>query len=191
MSWLIAGLVIFIGMHSIRIFGEGPRHALIARIGEMPYKGSYGLISLAGLVLIGQGYRAAQAEAGSLYVPLTGLSHLALILVPIGFVLAAAAYVPAGHIKRLSRHPMVLGVAFWATGHLLANGLVADVLLLGAFLGWAVLDYGAAIRRNPRPVAREDASVMGDVLAITIGLLATVAFVLWLHRWLFGVAPVG
>ncbi|MEN3791538.1 NnrU family protein [Fulvimarina sp. MAC3] len=191
MSWLIAGLIIFIGMHSIRIVGEGPRHALISRIGEMPYKGSYAVISLAGLILIGQGYPAAKAAGGVLYLPQAGLSHLALILVPIGFVLVAAAYGPAGHIKRLSRHPMVLGVGFWATGHLLANGMVADVVLFGAFLAWAVLDYVAAVRRNPQPVASKDVTVTGDFIAIVVGLVATAIFVMGLHRWLFGVAPVG
>ncbi|MER0237863.1 NnrU family protein [Fulvimarina sp. MAC8] len=191
MSWLIAGLVIFIGMHSIRIVGEGARNALIGRIGEMPYKGTYGLVSLVGLFLIGQGYREAQAAAGALYAPPAGLSHLALILVPVGFVLAAAAYVPAGNIKRLARHPMVLGVGFWAAGHLLANGMVADVVLFGSLFAWAILDFTAAIRRNPRPVASSEVSVTGDVIAVVVGLVSTIVFVLWLHQWLFGVAPVG
>ncbi|WP_040489472.1 NnrU family protein [Fulvimarina pelagi] len=191
MSWLIAGLIIFIGMHSIRIVGEAPREALIGRIGEMAYKGTYGLVSLVGLILIGQGYREAQATAGALYTPSESLSHLALVLVPIAFVLAAAAYVPAGHIKRLARHPMVLGVAFWAGGHLIANGMLADVVLFGSLLAWAVLDYLAAVRRNAHPVASSEVSLKGDVIAVVVGFVATIAFVLWLHQWLFGVAPIG
>ncbi|MDY8110422.1 NnrU family protein [Fulvimarina sp. 2208YS6-2-32] len=191
MTWLIAGLVIFIGMHSIRIVGEAPRAALIRRIGELAYKGTYGLISLLGLILIGQGYREAQIAGGVLYTPPAGLTAVTLILVPVSLVLLFAAYMPAGHIKRAVRHPMVLAVALWAMGHLLANGMVADVVLFGAFLAWAILDYLAALRRAPRPVAPGIASWQGDVIAILAGLGTTILLVVWLHEWLFGVAPVG
>jgi uncharacterized membrane protein len=49
MVYLIAGLVIFLGVHSVRIFADGWRTATLVRVGEGAYKGIYSLLSLAGL----------------------------------------------------------------------------------------------------------------------------------------------
>ena len=60
MTLLILGLILFLGTHSARVFGEGPRAALHARLGELGYKGAYSVASLAGLVLIVVGYGATR-----------------------------------------------------------------------------------------------------------------------------------
>lgn len=192
MTFLILGLVLFLGLHSVRIFAEGTRSAVVGRIGENAYKGAYSLLSLLGLVLIGQGYGAALASAGIVWQPPAGMAHLALLLVPVAFVLVVAAYVPMGGIKARVGHPMVLGVALWALGHLLANGETANVVLFGAFLVWAVLDYAASIARDRREaVVRRSLGARGDVLAVAIGGVAALAFVWRLHLWLIGVPPLG
>ncbi|WP_062015304.1 NnrU family protein [Aureimonas sp. AU4] len=188
MLLLVLGLVLFLGIHSLRIAGDGPRAAIVARLGDGPYKGLYSVLSLAGLVLIGQGYGHALAASGMAWTPPTGLRHLALLLVPIAFVLVASAYAPAGRIKRLARHPMVLGVGLWALGHLLANGETANVVLFGAFLVWAAADYAGSLRRAPQPVAGP-VSPKGDAIAVTVGLGLALAFILGLHQWLIGVSP--
>ncbi|WP_245413724.1 NnrU family protein [Fulvimarina endophytica] len=189
MSLLIVGLILFIGMHSIRVVGEAPRNLLISRIGEMPYRASYSLLSLIGLVLIGQGYGEALASHGRLYTPPPVLSLGTLALVPVAFVLVSAAYLPASHIKRAARHPMVLGVGLWAAGHLLANGETANVVLFGAFFVWAVLDYLSSLRRNAQPVGGKVASAKMDLLSLVIGLSIAAVFIVWAHEWLFGVSP--
>ena len=145
---LIAGLVLFLGVHSVRIVTETGRERWMSRLGEQRYKGVYSIVSLIGLIVLAYGYGIARQSAVAVYDPPAGLRHLALALVPIAFVLAAAAYAPPGHIKAAVRHPMVLGVALWAFAHLLANGTDADLVLFGAFFVWAVLDYVAAIRRT-------------------------------------------
>jgi uncharacterized membrane protein len=189
MLLLLLGLVLFVGAHSLRIAGEAPREALLARLGEGPYKGLYSAVSLAGLILIGQGYGDALAASGMVWIPPTGLRHLTLLLVPIGFVLVVSAYAPAGRIKRAARHPMVLGIGIWALGHLLANGETANVVLFGAFLLWAAADYAASLRRAPQPVAGP-VSAKGDAIAVVVGLGLALAFLLGLHQWLIGVSPI-
>ncbi|MEE2951553.1 MAG: NnrU family protein [Pseudomonadota bacterium] len=189
MALLIFGLILFLGLHSVRIVADGGRAAFVERFGEMSYKGVYSVLSLIGIVLVSMGYKRAYGEYGFLYEPVAGLSHLALILVPIAFVLVAAAYAPAGHIKQAVKHPMVLGVALWALGHLLANGMVADVVLFGAFLAWALADYASALSR-PLPV-KGAVSAKGDIAALAIGLIMAGLFIAFLHRYLFGVSPVG
>ncbi|MCB8837774.1 NnrU family protein [Aurantimonas sp. VKM B-3413] len=183
---LIAGLVLFLSVHSVRIFVESGRNRVIAKLGEQRFKGVYSVISLIGLVLLVYGYGLARESAVAVYDPPAGLRHVALILVPIAFVLVAAAYTPPGHIKAAVRHPMVLGVALWAFAHLLANGTDADLVLFGAFFVWAVLDYLSAIRRG---AAAGPASVRGDILAVVAGLLLAAIFLGGLHGWLFGVSP--
>ena len=191
MTLLIVGLVLFLGMHSARIFADGARTALVGRFGENVYKGIYSLLSLVGLVLIGRGYGDALASAGMVWEPPAATRHLALLLVPIAFVLVVAAYLPTGRIKVAVGHPMVLGVALWALGHLLANGEAANVILFGAFLVWAACDYAASLARDRREgVIRRSLGAKGDILAVVIGLVAALTFIWRLHLWLIGVSPI-
>ncbi|UIJ72693.1 NnrU family protein [Aurantimonas sp. HBX-1] len=188
---LVLGMIIFLGIHSVRIFAESARDRMIDRLGESRYKSAYSALSLVGILLVGYGYGQAKLGAMPLWDPPGGLRHLALILVPLGFVLVAAAYAPTGHIKAAVRHPMVLGIALWALGHLLANGTAPDLVLFGGFLAWAVIDYINALGRTgaaARPVAN---SYRGDIAAVVIGLVLAAIFIGGLHRWLFGVAPIG
>ena len=52
MLMLILGLVLFLGVHSTRIVADGWRGATIARIGALPWKGLYTVVSIAGFVLL-------------------------------------------------------------------------------------------------------------------------------------------
>ncbi|WP_224003479.1 NnrU family protein [Aureimonas sp. SA4125] len=192
MTVMIAGLLLFLGLHSVRIFGEGLRTASIARFGETAYKAVYSLVSLAGLVLVGQGYGEALADGGMVWDPPAATRHLSLLLVPAAFVLVVAAYVPTGRIKAFVGHPMVLGIGLWALGHLLANGETANVVLFGAFLVWAAFDYAASLARDRRMgTVRRSLGARGDILAITVGLGAALVFIWRLHLWLIGVTPLG
>lgn len=188
MTTLIIGLLIFLGIHSVRIVSESGYRTTVRRLGEGRFKSAYSLLSFIGLVLVVYGYGWARAGQGELYEPFVGAGHLALVLVPISFILVAAAYAPAGHIKKAVRHPMVLGVAVWAFAHLLANGGTVDVVLFGAFFVWAVVDYLNALGRSG-PVLDGRPHAKGDVVAIVAGLLAAAAFLGGLHRWLVGVSP--
>jgi len=190
MLLLIAGLVIFLGVHSLRIFAEPWRGAQIARLGVGAYKGIYSVASALGLVLLVIGYAQARATPIVIWSPPLWTRHLSALLVLFAFVLLVAAYVPRNRIKAAVGHPMILGVKLWAAGHLLANGTAADVLLFGAFLLWAVLDLRAA-RARDRVHGRVSAgaSLAGDVATIVIGVVLWAAFAFHLHAWLFGVRP--
>jgi uncharacterized membrane protein len=192
MSLLILGLVIFLGVHSTRVFAEGWRTAQIARLGEKGWKAAYSLASLVGFVLLVWGYGQARLEPVPLWTPTVGMRHLGSLLTVISFVLLAAAYVPRNGIKARIGHPMVVGVKVWALSHLLANHTLADLLLFGAFLVWAVLSFRAARRRDRTSGAvRADSSAAATALTVAVGLAAWAAFAMWLHEPLIGVRPFG
>jgi len=188
MLYLILGLVVFLGMHSVEIFSRTLRADVIAGMGERAWKGLYTLVSIAGFVLIIWGYGQARQDPVLLYAPPVWMRHLsALIMLPV-FPLLLAAYMP-GRIKAALKHPMLAAVKFWALAHLLANGMLADVLLFGSFLAWAVADRISFKRRVTRPIPSAPPSKANDVIAVVAGLAIYVVFVMWLHVRLFGVSP--
>jgi uncharacterized membrane protein len=190
MALLVIGLALFLGVHSIRIFAEDWRTAARARLGEGPWKGLYSLVSIAGFVLIVWGYGASRAQPMDLWYPPTWTRHLAALLTVPSFVLLAAAYVPGTRIKAAVKHPMVASVKIWALAHLLANGRLADVVLFGAFLVWAVLDFRCARQRDRRDGVRyETGPITRDLLAVVVGAAAWALFAFGLHVRLIGVAP--
>ena len=192
MALLIVGLVIFLGVHSVRIVADDWRTAQIAKRGPKAWKGIYAVLSLIGFVLIVYGYGLARQAPAVVYAPPAWLRHLGTALTIPAFILLAAAYVPGTRIKRAVGHPMVLGVQVWAVAHLLANGAVADLVLFGSILVWAVVNYAAARRRDRAagtvyaigPVSR-------DVRAVVIGLAVWAVFAFWLHGVLIGPQPFG
>ena len=193
MVWLLLGLVLFLGVHSVRIVAEGWRARQIAQRGEQAWKGAYSLLSAVGLALIVWGYSLARQQPVVLWQPLpAGVRHLSSLLTLAAFVLMAAAYVPGNGLKALFRHPIILGVKAWALAHLLANHTLADALLFGGFLVWAVLGYRAARRRDaagsPQPMAGR---AFSTVLVLVGGGLAWAVFAFWLHGAWIGVRPFG
>ena len=189
MMYLLAGLVVFLGAHSISILAPAWRDDMIARLGERGWKGIVGLVSIAGFVLLVWGYGQARLEPIVVYVPPTWLRHLSLLLMVPVFPLLLAAYLP-GRIKTAAKHPMLAAVKLWALAHLLANGMAADLLLFGALLAWAVVDRISAGRRPPRAVNGAPPSRFNDAIVIVAGLALYVVFVGWAHQWLIGVPPI-
>ena len=189
MSLLIVGLIIFLGIHSVAIFAPGLRERVRSRLGEGPWKGLYSLISLLGFALIIYGFGLARQSPVVLYTPPQRLRHLTfLIMLPV-FPLLIAAYLP-GRIKTAAKHPMLAAVKFWAFAHLLANGMLADVLLFGGFLAWAVLDR-ISLKQRPQNLRMAPPGRFNDAIAIIAGLALYALFIGWAHARLFGVSPLG
>lgn len=187
---LLAGMLVFLGVHSVSIVAPGWRERMAAAIGEGPWKGLYSIVSLVGLLLLIGGYAAARLEPVVLYVPPAWLRHVAgLVMLPV-FPLLLAAYLP-GRIKTATKHPMLVAVKAWALAHLLANGMLADLVLFGGFLAWAVADRISLKRRVPRPVPGAPPRAANDVIAVVGGLAIYAAMVMFLHQRWFGVAPFG
>ncbi|MGN6120596.1 MAG: NnrU family protein [Rhodanobacter sp.] len=187
---LILGLVLFLGIHSLRIFADDWRGRQIARMGLMRWKVLYAAVAIAGFVLLCWGFGLARQQPVLLYVPPLWLRHLNALFTLVAFVLFIAARVPRNHFKAKLHHPQVLAVKVWAFGHLLATGMLHDMVLFGAFLLWAVVLFAVSRRRDRREAAVYAAgTVQGDVLTVVIGGALWLAFVLWLHLWLIGVSP--
>lgn len=190
MTQLILGLVLFLAAHSVRIYGEEWRTRLRARLGENGFKGLYSVLSLVGLVLIVRGYGEARLDPVALWTPMLWTRHLASLLVLVAFILNFAAYVPGNQIKAKLHHPMVLGVKVWAFAHLIANHTLADLVLFGSFLVWAVLDYRAARQRDARAgTVYAPGRLSMTLVTVAVGVAGWAVFAFWAHAWLFGVRP--
>ena len=190
MTLLILGLILFLGTHSVRIVADGWRAARIAQLGEHGWKGLFSLASALGLGLIVWGYGLARAEPVALWAPPGWTKHVAALLTLPAFVLIAAAYIPGNRIKAAVGHPMVAGVKVWAIAHLLSNGNLADVLLFGAFLAWAVIDFRSARQRDRAANVRYPAGTLArDGIVAAAGVGGWALFASLLHFWLIGVRP--
>jgi uncharacterized membrane protein len=188
MGYLILGLVVFLGVHSVSIFAPHWRDATASRMGERAWKGVYSLISIASFVLLIWGYGLARMDPIVLYAPPPQLRWATVLLMAPAFPLLLSAYFP-GRISAALKHPMLAAVKLWALAHLLSNGMLADVLLFGGFLAWAVADRISFKRRPQRPIRTAPVRPWNDAVAVVAGLVLFVLFVYWLHvRW-FGVSP--
>jgi uncharacterized membrane protein len=190
MVWLILGLVLFLGVHSVSIAAPAWRDAQVQRLGEQPWKGLYSLVSIAGFVVLVVGYGIARQQPMVLYTPPAWMRHVTLLLMIPVFPLLFSAYLP-GRIQAALKHPFLVGVKLWAFAHLLSNGTLADVLLFGGFLAWAVADRISLKRRPVRPVPGAPRRPINDGLAVVIGLAVYALFVIRAHQWLIGVSPLG
>lgn len=187
MIWLILGIVLFLGIHSLRMVAPRWRDDFLARRGEGAWKGLYSIISVVGLILLIWGYGQARMSAIVIYQPPFWIAHLSALLMWISLVILMASQLPAGRMKQLLKHPMVTAVIIWALAHLAANGDLASVLLFGSFLIWGVWNR-IAVSRRPAPVFAK-VSILWDIAAGIIGSALFVWFVAQLHEYLFGIAP--
>ncbi|MFD0916009.1 NnrU family protein [Pseudahrensia aquimaris] len=188
MALLIAGLVGFLGIHSTRITAHGFRASMVERFGPNGWRGIYSIVSILAFIALIYGYGMARENAGQLYIPESWGRTVALLVMPIAFILLAASQLPRGHIKRLVGHPMLWGVLLWSAAHLTANGDTASVILFGSFLVWAAIDLVSCYRR---PVGDlPDAKIWPDLVSVVGGLVLTVLFVSFLHEWIVGVGIV-
>ncbi len=66
------------------------------------------------------------------------------------------------------------------------------MVLFGAFLLWAILDFRAARQRDrAQGTTYAAGGIARDIIVVVIGLVAWVAFALYLHAPLIGVRPFG
>jgi uncharacterized membrane protein len=190
MSVLILGLIVFLGLHSIRIVAADWRNRQVERIGLNRWKGIYSIVAAIGLILIVVGFGLARQHPVLLYVPPMWLRHLNALFMLIALILFPAARVPNNHIKARLHHPQVLAVKTWAFGHLLATGMLHDVVLFGSFFIWAVVLFAVSRRRDRRNgTVYPPGTVKGTVITVVAGVVLWALFAFWLHNWLFGVNP--
>ena len=209
MTQLILGLILFLGAHSVRIWADGWRNQTIEAYGEKAFKGVYALVSILGFYLLVVGYGEARLQTVALWNPPIFTKHISMLLMLLSSILLMATYIPRNHFKIRLGHPMVLSVKVWALSHLLANGNLADLVLFGSFLIWAVLNFSSARARDralllnlndaedpaAEPLTESESTNQPKLLSTIITLVggmaiwALITFVL--HAKIVGVSPMG
>lgn len=190
MTLLFAGILIFLGVHSIAIVAPAWRERSVQRLGANGWKALYSLLSIAGFVLIVIGYGAARTLPELVYSPPGWTRHLMLTLLLPVFPLLLSTYFP-GAIKRAVGHPMLIATVLWASAHLLTTTTRADLLLFGSFLGWALADWVSARGRPQRQLPGAPPSRFNDGIAVVGGLGLYLGMAFWAHLKLIGIAPFG
>jgi uncharacterized membrane protein len=191
MTILVLGLVLFIGAH-VFVTLRAPRAAIIARIGEWPYKGAMSLVSLVGLIMIGYGFGQYRATGGvEVWHPPHWTYYITQILMWPASICVVAAY-SRGNIWRRLKHPMLVGVKTFAVAHLIANGDLGSIVLFGSILAWAVYDRITLKRRSdpgapPIPVGGQ----RNDTIALVVGTLLYLVLGLVFHPLVVGIPVFG
>jgi uncharacterized membrane protein len=191
MTWLYLGCLLFGGSHLFSILFPGLRDSFKTQLGEKPWKGLYGLVSLAGLALMVVGYsqsRAGPAAADLVYDGWYELRHLTMLLVLLAFILIGAAH-GKGYLKSWLRNPMSIGIALWSVGHLLVNGQRADVWLFGVFLVVALADIVMSEIRGKRPSHMP--RLRSDMIVVIVGLVLYAVFLFGFHPYVLNVPVTG
>jgi uncharacterized membrane protein len=186
MILMFAGLLLFLVTHGFTAMRE-QRAAVIAQIGETPYKAVNGILSLVAVLMIAYGFgdwRAAGAP--QLWNPPAWTRHLALLLMLFASIFLVAGYT-AGRIKTALKYPFLVGVKIWALAHLLANGDLPTVILSLVVLAWAVNARISMKRRGP-PIMRGPAGLKGDAVAVVGGIVLYLFLVYVFHPYVVGVA---
>ena len=223
MTSLILAAVFFLALHLV-VSASGLRAPLIGLLGERAYRVVFALASLGGVAWLAKAYGAAPAialwDAGLAGRAIAlGVMPVAALLVVAGLAApnpTALIYLgsidaeAARGIFRITRHPVMTGIALWAAVHLIANGDLASVLLFGTFLVTALFGPPVIDRRRARQwgaswaafaavtsvvpfaaiAAGRNRFVAGEIGWWRLGLgLLLFAVLLAGHRWAFGLSP--
>ena len=209
MTQLIWGLILFLGAHSVRIWADGWRNQTIEAYGEKAFKGVYALVSILGFYLLVVGYGEARLQTVALWNPPIFTKHISMLLMLLSSILLMATYIPRNHFKMRLGHPMVLSVKVWALSHLLANGNLADLVLFGSFLIWAVLNFRSARARDRalllnltvteeaagEPLAESESTnqpkLLSTIMTLVGGMAIWALITFVLHAKIVGVSPMG
>lgn len=200
MTWLILGLILFLGPHSVRIFADDWRTRTIESVGDKTFKGVYTVLTLLGFYALIVGYAEARMQPFVIWQPPVATRHVSVLLMLFASILLVAAHIPGNHLKLRLGHPMVLSVKVWALAHLLANGNLADLVLFGAFLLWSVVinktsrardRLNAEIAIGNGTEATPVAKMSRTLAALVIGTLVWGGMTFYLHAIVVGVSPLG
>lgn len=182
--WLILGVLLFAGVHTIPSLAAPARARFMERRGEGPYKGLFSLALVVGIGLMILGWRSSLPTG--LYTPPDWGAWAARGLMIVSLLLFVASGVPT-NLKRFLRHPQLTGVATWAVAHLLANGDSRSLALFGGLGLWAVLQIVLINRREGAWEKPEPLPFSADLRPL---IVAGVVFFLLLlaHPWIAGVS---
>jgi len=182
---LVIGIILFFGMHLVPSV-RGLRDRLIASFGKKGYMALYVIVSLVGIVLIGNGF--ATAEIVPVYTPPAWGRDVVFVVMAVSFVLFAAGDMKS-NVKRFTRHPMLWGVVLWSSVHLTVNGNLAEIVLFGSFLLFSFIAMFTANQRGAT-LQQEQLPFKKDIMVIVGGVVVYAIFAKWLHPLLIGVVVI-
>lgn len=172
---LVLGVLAWSGSHLWKRLSPDSR----ARAGDGG-KGIVAALSLGAIVLMVLGYRGVEPMV--LWQGPAFLTHLNNLLMLLVFYLFAASGMKTAITRRI-RHPQLTAVKTWAIAHLLVNGTLADVILFGGLLAWAVVSVILINRQNP-VWEKNPPAPMGKEIGAVVGAVIVLGAVGWLHGWL-------
>jgi uncharacterized membrane protein len=190
MTYVWLGVLLFGGLHLFSTLLSVQRNNIRAAIGEKAWKTTYSLLSVLGLIFFILAYRAmGDGNLGDmLYQPWVQGKHVVMLLTLIMFILIGASH-GKGYIKAYVHHPMSLGIALWSGGHLLVNGERALVWLFSTLFVVALADLIFSFARGKR--ATHEPRVRSDIVAVVVGTVLFLIFLLGFHPYVLGVPVVG
>ncbi len=160
MTKLLIATTAFLATHYVSSTPLRPR--LINALGNNGYLVLYSAAAVATFVPMAWAYYRAPF-IGLWYVP--ALRYAPLIVMPVAMVLIAASLMtrnptlvgqerllkneqPTRGILRITRHPMMWGIALWAASHIFARGDAASLIFFGGFLVLALSGTALIDRRK-------------------------------------------
>jgi len=180
MILLAFGVTVFSVLHLVPALPE-LKAALVERVGTKAYNPLYSAVSVVALALIVIGWRWSAFVPVYAPEPWGRYANYGLTLIAF---LCLGIFLFRGQLRQTLRFPMGAAVLFWGTGHLLANGDLAGLILFGGFLIYAVLHIAFGIARGVRPSAEVRAG--HDLLSLLAGV-ALYGVMTQLHPVLIGV----
>lgn len=188
MTRLVIGVLLWSLVHFVPALAADFKNSMIRRFGEYPYQGAFTLVMIISLYLIISGWSSltpVEPEVlAAIYTAPEWGGHAAAVLVLIGFILFLAPY-PPNNIKRMMRHPQLIGLISWGVGHLLAVGTARAIVLFGGLSLWALCEIFLINRREGEWVKPDKAALRYNVTIVLFSVLAYMAF-LYTHHLLFG-----
>jgi len=181
MNLLILGIIIFFSIHLVPI--SPLKNVLINLLGKNKYKGLFSLISLIGLITIIYGFN--HADVYPVWNSVTYSKEIALALMPISTILLAAANMQT-NIKRILKHPMLIGIIIWSFVHILVSGDLRSIILFASFGVYSLIDIIFS-KKNSTTNEISNYPLIKDFIAVVIGLIAYMLIILF-HNHIAGVA---
>jgi len=187
MYLLILGIIFWVGFHLIPALPSW-RDGLASKIGVSPRKGLVALGLVGSIFLMVQGWKLTGPGIPYWDLP-QWINHGVVLLMLPAIILFLAPNIP-NNLRRVLRHPQLVGFSLWAVLHLLVNADFRSILLFGGLLVWAQLQMWLTNRRDGD--WRRPAPISGPVQFIIFGVgIAAWAGLIWLHPWFSGVSPLG
>lgn len=224
MGMLVAAVACFVVTHLV-LASPPVRTPLVVKLGERGFRAVYSVVAIVLIVWVASAYNGAPYL--EVWAPPIGLKHLALPIVALAAILVVAGLStpnpsalggndreivrrgPVGILK-VTRHPVMWGIALWGIAHLLANGDLAGMILFGGMIALALAgaraqdakkrsqlgpDWDAFARQTAfvpfaAVLTRRTRLSLGEVGGWRVAAgLGVFAMLFTLHPWLFGVSP--